>query len=205
MKLLDALLLILAGVLSGILLYELLKEEKYYINLEKGWNYVSIPFVTSMKASDLMKALENAGCKPVEIIRWDVKTQQWQSYTEGMPPEADFDILPYEGYIIACEKSCKLEVEGESIKEHTYSLPALGARPNVIFIGIPFITNLNASDLYNMLENPVYICKYSSGTSAQSICYPPNDFPLKCNEAYFVGADNTRDITFTLKGTPCKK
>ena len=198
------------GAGAGALLYFLTRgvaaapqKRKFTLTLVEGWNWVSIPLSTSMKASDLIDAISKAGSKASQISRWDVEAQSWTTYSSGMPSIYDFSILPYEGYLIACERGCELEIKGKGVTKHTYILPAAGGQPNVIFIGVPFITGLSASDIYNMLERPAYVCKYESGTE-KSTCYPDNeDFPLKCGEAYFVGAENTKDISFTLSGRPC--
>ena len=206
----DILIWACAGAGAGALLYFLTREgaaapqrRKFTLSLVKGWNYVSIPLSVSMKASDLLDAISRAGGKALQISRWDVESQSWATYSSGMPPIYDFSITPYEGYLIACEKECELEIEGRGVTKHTYTLPAAGAQTNVIFIGVPFITGKKASDIYNMLENPAYVCKYERGTD-KSTCHPADeDFPLKCGEAYFVGANNTKDISFTLGGEPC--
>ena len=210
MKARDILIWACAGASAGALLYFLTRKgaaapqrRKFTLSLVEGWNYVSIPLSVSMRASDLLDAISGAGGKATQISKWDAETQSWTTYSSGMPPIYDFGISPYEGYLIACEKECELEIEGEGVAKHTYTLPAAGAKPNVIFIGVPFITGLSASDIYDMLENPAYVCKYESGTG-KSTCYPADeDFPLKCGEAYFVGANNTKDISFTLSGEPC--
>ena len=193
------------GAGAGALLYFLTRKgaaapsrRKFTLSLVEGWNYVSIPLSTTMRASDLKGVIKGAGGEPAGIYRWNPETQYWEKEEEN-----DFNILPYEGYLIACMKDCEIEIEGEGVTKHTYTLPAAGGQPNVMFIGVPFITGLNASDIYNMLENPAYVCKYESGTG-KSTCYPADeDFPLKCGEAYFVGANNTKDISFTLGGEPC--
>ena len=205
-------LLIGVGIAAGVgaLFYFLTRKgaavaprRRFTLTLVEGWNWVSIPLSTSMKASDLINAISKANGMALQISRWDVESQSWVTYSSGLPPIYDFSILPYEGYMIECEKGCELEIEGGGITKHTYTLPAAGAQPNVIFIGVPFITDKRASDIYNMLENPAYVCKYTSGTGT-STCYPADeDFSLKCGEAYFVGAENTKDISFTLSGEPC--
>ena len=210
MKARDILIWAGVGAGAGALLYFLTRRgaampprRRFTLTLVEGWNYVSIPLSTSMRASDLINAVGEAGGKALEICRWGAESVSWVCYSPGKPSIYDFSISPYEGYLIACERGCELEIEGKGVTEHTYILPAAGAEPNVIFIGVPFITGLSASDIYNMLESPAYVCKYESGTG-KSTCYPADeDFPLKCGEAYFVGAYNTRDISFTLSGEPC--
>jgi len=197
------------GAGAGALFYFLTRRgaaaaprRRFTLTLVEGWNYISIPLFTSVKkASDLLRVIEEAGGKAMMVARWDPDKQDWQSYAGS---GEDFSILPYDGILIGyVSKGCELEIEGEGVIKHTYTLPAAGAQTNVMFIGVPFITGLNASDIYNMLENPAYVCKYTSGTGT-STCYPADeDFPLKCGEAYFVGANNTKDISFTLSGEPC--
>jgi len=185
------------------------RPRKFELTLVKGPNYVSIPLLTPMRASDLVEAISDAGGEVTVIRKIDAETQSFVEYKPEEPTINNFRILPYEGYMIGCNKGCELEIEGEGVTEHTYVLPAAGGwggdpdNPNIIFIGVPFITDLKASDIYNMLENPDYVCKFEAGTGA-STCYPlEEDFPLRCGEGYYVAAYNTRDISFTLSGEPC--
>lgn len=185
------------------------QPRKFELTLVKGPNYVSIPLLTPMRASDLVEAISDAGGEVTVIRKIDAETQSFVEYKPEEPTINNFRILPYEGYMIGCNKGCELEIEGEGVTEHTYVLPAAGgwggdpANSNIIFIGVPFITDLKASDIYNMLENPDYVCKFEAGTGV-STCYPlEEDFPLRCGEGYYVAAYNTRDISFTLSGEPC--
>jgi len=97
----------------------------FELDIDTGWNLISLPIEYDMMASDLAASIEDC----LSVNRWDALNQTYRPYIVGGPPAFNFPISPGMG----------LFVDAETIG-------------NIIFVGLPALgVNIDLKIGWNLL------------------------------------------------------
>ena len=86
-------------------------EVPFNFSLLNGWNLISIPVGVNLTARDLVENI--SACNIVS--RWDEINQSYKIYTQGMPEQYNFQLLPGNGYFAGLTSNENYSVVGMPI------------------------------------------------------------------------------------------
>ena len=86
-------------------------EIQYNFSMLNGWNMITVPVGVNLTARDLVENI--SACNIVS--RWDEINQSYKIYTQGMPEQYNFQLLPGNGYFAGLTSNENYSVVGMPI------------------------------------------------------------------------------------------
>ena len=174
-------------------------EYNFTIGFVTGYNMISMP-VNDTTVTNASALLDKLGGNCIEIYKWNVTLQSWESYNAAMLPEDAFDIEGGEGYFVRMSGDTDVKFTGMGW-ESPFDI-SLVSGYNMIGMPVndPLVTNGSAL-VARIGGNCQEVFKWNkdaqSWVSNNPQTPPADAFDIVGGEGYFVRMSGDADVTFT--------
>jgi len=126
----------------------------YQINLDLGWNLVTLPYINNSYTADDLANDIGADC--THVSKWDNALQKFVVHRKGSA-ENNFEIKPGIGYHVYVTGSCAFNITGTRVKTVSINLDT-----GWNSIGWTNDTSTTASGLASKIENCTAVAYWNS-------------------------------------------
>jgi PKD repeat protein len=167
----------------------------FRLSLVAGWNMVSLPMTTTLKASTL--GLGPGG----QVVQWDPATMTYKTFIVGLPLN-DFNILPSSGYWVYSASATTLTLQGTTpTVEQTKSITVPAGGGWAIIGMCSMNTGWKAVNLASMYSGAsmTTVVMWNSATQTYTtyiVGLPLNNFSLVPGAGYWIYVNGSGTLTY---------